>query len=406
VEGPVSRSDRVGVVGGGIVGLALARHLQRVRPGLRATVLEKEPDVALHQTGRNSGVVHAGLYYPPGSLKAQLCRRGVGLLRDYCAEHALPYVELGKLVVARDAAEQARLDSIEQRARANGVPGLARLGREGLRSVEPEVTGVAGLHSPTTAVTEFVAVARQLAVEVAEQGGQVVLDARVVSVRQGSDGVRVLAGGRAHRFDALVVCGGLQSDRLARLAGRPRDPAIGPFRGEYDELVASRRGLVRGLIYPVPDDRFPFLGVHLTRHVDGRVSVGPNAVLAFAREGYRWRDVSPRDLASTLSWPGFWRVAARYWRTGLAEMRASLSGDAFLEQARTFVPALRAGDLVHGTAGVRAQALDRRGSLVDDFVVERSGRVALVRNAPSPAATSSLAIAEHVEGQLRDLLDG
>jgi L-2-hydroxyglutarate oxidase len=402
----VARRSEIGIVGGGIVGLALARRLQQVRPDARVTVLEKEAAVGRHQTGRNSGVVHAGLYYAPGSLKARLCRRGVGLLRDYCAEHALPYAEVGKLVVARDADEHTRLLAIEERARANGVPGLERLGPDGLRSVEPEVAGVAGLHSPTTAVTDFAAVARQLAADVSAAGGEVRPGAEVTAVGEGADDVRVTAGGRDHRFDALVVCAGLHSDRLARLVGRPRDPAIVPFRGEYVELVPARRYLVRGLVYPVPDPRFPFLGIHLTRHVDGRVSVGPNAVLALAREGYRWRDVNLRDLADIVAWPGFWRVAGRYWRTGLGEMRASLSGHAFLRQAQSFVPALRKGDLVRSAAGVRAQALDRRGALVEDFVIERSGRVALVRNAPSPAATSSLAIAEHLAEQLRDLLGG
>jgi L-2-hydroxyglutarate oxidase len=400
----VTRQSEIGIVGGGIVGLALARRMLQVRPAAHVTVLEKEDAVAQHQTSRNSGVVHAGLYYAPGSLKAKLCRRGVGLLKDYCAEHALPYDELGKLVVARDTDERAKLLDIEQRARVNGVPGLARLGPEGMRSIEPEVTGVAGLHSPSTAVADFGLVARWLASDVELAGGEVLVGAEVGSVQQSTDEVRVVAGGREHRFGALVVCAGLQSDRVARAVGRPRDPAIVPFRGEYSELVEPRRGLVRGLIYPVPDPRFPFLGVHLTRHVDGRVSVGPNAVLAFAREGYRWRDVSARDLADTLAWPGFWRLAARYWRTGLGEMRASLQGNAFLAQAQTFVPALRTGDLVRSTSGVRAQAIDRRGAMVEDFVIERSGRVALVRNAPSPAATSSLAIAEHVEAQLRDLL--
>ena len=391
---------RVGIVGGGIVGLALARHLLVTNAGLDVMVLEKERDVAQHQTGRNSGVVHAGIYYSPGSLKAQLSRRGVGLLKDYCAEKGLPYEELGKLVVARSAEEQARLAAIETRARGNGVPDLVMMGPEGIRSVEPEVTGVAGLHSPTTAVTDYGAVARQLVADVVGGGGQVLTGAEVVTIRQTADDVRVVENGRSHEFDALVVCAGLHSDRVAQLTGSRRDPAIIPFRGEYSELVESRRHLVRGLVYPVPDPRFPFLGVHLTRHVGGSVSVGPNAVLAFAREGYRWRDVSARDLTDTLTWPGFWRMAARYWRVGAAEMRASLVGRAFLAEARTFIPSLVAADLVPAPSGVRAQAVDRKGHLVDDFVVQQSGRLTFVRNAPSPAATASLAIAEHLASRL------
>jgi (S)-2-hydroxyglutarate dehydrogenase len=395
-----ANGSAVGVVGGGIIGLAVARQLLLSRPGLTVVVLEKEPDVARHQTGRNSGVVHAGLYYPPGSLKAVLCRRGAGMIRDYCSEHGLPFQELGKLVVARDADERAKLADIRERATSNGVPGLQSLGPAGIRDVEPHVTGVAAVLSPSTAVTDYVAIARRLAADVQELGGRVLLDAEVSAVRETAGGVHVVAGDRAHRFSSLLVCAGLHGDRIARLVGARREPAIVPFRGEYHELVPARRHLVRGLVYPVPDPRFPFLGVHLTRHIDGEVSVGPNAVLAFAREGYRWRDVSVRDLGDTLAWPGFWRLAGRYWRVGAAEMRASLAGRAFLAGARSFLPELEAADLVPRRAGVRAQALDRAGRLVEDFVIEERGRVALVRNAPSPAATSSLAIAEHVVDRL------
>ena len=395
--------QRIGIVGGGIVGLALARHLLVTNSGLEVTVLEKELAVAQHQTGRNSGVVHAGIYYAPGSLKAQLCRRGVGLLKDYCAEKGLPYEELGKLVVARTYEEQERLAVIETRAQGNGVPDLEMMGPGGIRSVEPEVTGVAGLHSPRTAVTDYGAVARQFAADIRAGGGQVLTGAEAVAIRQTADDVSAVADGRRHQFDALVVCAGLHSDRVAQLTGSNREPAIIPFRGEYSELVESRRHLVRGLVYPVPDPRFPFLGVHLTRHIGGRVSVGPNAVLAFAREGYRWRDVSARDVKDTLTWPGFWRMAAKYWRVGAAEMRASLTGRAFLAEARTFLPSLVKDDLVPASSGVRAQAVDRKGQLVDDFAIQQSGRVTFVRNAPSPAATASLAIAEHLALRLAAL---
>lgn len=392
-------TEHIGIIGAGIVGLALARRLVLHRPGTRVTVLEKEERVATHQTGHNSGVVHAGLYYRPGSLKATLCRRGVGLLKDYCAEHALPYEEVGKVLVALDADDEARLDDIESRAERNGVPGVTRLGPEGLRAIEPHAAGTAALHSPHTAVTDFVAVAEQLADDVRRSGGRVLLNTPVIDLRQDHDGVRALTGDprgerSVHRFDRLVVCGGLHSARLARMAGAADDPRVVPFRGHYHELVPERRHLVNGLLYPVPDPRYPFLGVHLTRHVHGEVMAGPNAVLATALEGYSPRDLSAGDLASTLSWPGFWRLARRHWTVGARETVVSASRAAFAAQARKLLPDLAAADLRPAPAGVRAQALGRDGTLLDDFRVDTHGRVVCVRNAPSPAATSSLAIAE------------
>lgn len=391
-----SRVADIGVIGGGIVGLAVARQLQADRPGAEVLVLEKDLAVGQQQTSHNSGVVHAGLYYAPGSLKARLCRRGAEMLRDYCTERGLPYQRLGKLVVARDQSEEERLRVIEGRARQNAVPDLTWLDRGHLQEVEPHVVGRAALHSPHTGATDFLKIAEAYAGDVRRSGGDVLLGRRATSIRQKPGTVEVKAGSETFRFNSLVVCGGLQSDLLAKAAGRGREPAIVPFRGEYYDLAPSRTHLVRGMIYPVPDPALPFLGVHLTRHVDGTVSVGPNAVLALAREGYTWRDVSPRDLASTFAWPGFWRMARTYWRTGAAEMRMSLGRATYLGEARTFVPELTSGDLQPGKSGVRAQALDRRGRLVDDFVIEREDAVTLVRNAPSPAATSSLAIAEHV----------
>ena len=394
-------SEHIGVVGAGIVGLALARRILLQRPGTRVTVLEKEDRVAAHQTGHNSGVVHAGLYYKPGSLKATLCRRGVGLLRDYCAEYGLPYDEVGKVVVALDAEEEARLDDIERRAEENGVPGVTRLGPQGLRDIEPHAAGVAALHSPSTAVTDFVAVAEQLADDVRRSGGRVLLNTPVLDLRPQDDRVHVLTGDprgerHIHRFDRLVACAGLQSDQLARMAGAGPDPRVVPFRGHYHELVPERRHLVRGLIYPVPDPQYPFLGVHLTRHVHGEVMAGPNAVLAMAREGYRFRDVEKGEFAQTLAWPGFWRLARRHWTTGMRESLVSASRTAFARQARRLLPEITGADLRPAQAGVRAQALGRDGSLVDDFRVEAHGRVVCVRNAPSPAATSALAIAEYL----------
>lgn len=392
-------TEHIGVIGAGIVGLALARHLTLHRPGTRVTVLEKEDRVAAHQTGHNSGVVHAGLYYRPGSLKATLCRRGVGMLREYCAEHDLPYREAGKLLVAVDAADEERLDDIERTARENGVPGVARLGPDGIRDVEPHAVGLVGLHSPTTAITDFVAVAEQLADDVRRGGGRVLLDTPVLDLRQDADRAEVLTGDPEgerfiHRFDQVVLCGGLQSDRLARMAGADPDPRVVPFRGHYHEIVPERRDLVRGLLYPVPDPRYPFLGVHLTRHVHGEVMAGPNAILATALEGYRARDLHVGELGQTLSWPGFWRLARRHWTVGARETVVSASRAVFAAQARRLLPEITTADLRPAPAGVRAQALGRDGSLLDDFHVDTRGRVVCVRNAPSPAATSSLAIAE------------
>ena len=391
---------RVGIVGGGIVGVALARQVAGLGRDVAVTVLEKEPELARHQTGRNSGVVHAGLYYTPGSLKARLCRRGVELLSEFCADRGLTYDRCGKVVVALDQAELGRLEAIGERAVANGVPGVRMIGREELAELEPHVEGVAALHSPSTAVVDFGAVTRRLAADAAALGAGIRTGVAVRAISQDGAGVEVDAGGERLRFDQLVICGGLQTDRLARLAGGDDDPRVVPFRGEYYELAPGRRDLVNGLVYPVPDPRYPFLGVHLTRRVDGGVLVGPNAVLALAREGYRWRDLRPRDLAETLAWPGFRRMAARHWRTGVREVVGSLSRRAFCDAARRYVPELRPEDLVRARSGVRAQAVARDGSLVDDFRISRQGRVVAIRNAPSPAATSSMAIAEHIAAQL------
>lgn len=390
---------RVAVVGAGIVGLAVARELTR-RLGVPVTVLEKEDRVAAHQTGRNSGVVHAGLYYRPGSLKATLCRRGGPLLREYCEENAIPYRELGKLVVAVDEGEIAALDDIEQRARGNGVPDLVRLDAAGMREIEPNVAGVAALHSPRTAVVDYPQVCAALARDVESAGGRVLLSTPVTALAEGSRGVQVVTPSGAFEFDHVVACAGLSSDAVARMVGAPDDMRIVPFRGEYYLLRPATAALVRGLVYPVPDPRYPFLGVHLTRGVDDQVHVGPNAVLALAREGYRRRDVSLRDLAEVATWPGAWRLAAAHWRSGLEEAAGSASRRVYAGHVRRYLPQVSVADLVPAPSGVRAQAVDRHGALVDDFALVRSGRVLVVRNAPSPAATSSLAIAEHVVDEL------
>ncbi|WP_068398272.1 L-2-hydroxyglutarate oxidase [Kribbia dieselivorans] len=392
------------IIGAGIVGLAIARELQRTRPGSEVVVLDKEPRVAAHQTGHNSGVVHAGVYYPPGSLKATLCRRGVGLLRDYTAQKNLPYDEVGKVVVAVDAPDQDRLVEVHRRAVANGVPGARLIGPSELRELEPHVVGVAALHSPTTAIVDFVAVTQALADDVTTGGGQVLLAHEVVGVRRTHDRVEALVDTPDEQIrigaDRLIIAGGLYVDRLARMVGGSPDPQIVPFRGEYHLLAPNRAHLVRGLVYPVPDPRYPFLGVHLTRRIDGTVDVGPNAVFATAREGYTHWDVNARDLGEAIAWPGMRSLARQHWRTGIAEMAGSLSPRRFADAARRYVPELSDDDLRPGSAGVRAQAVGRDGSLVDDFVIEQIGPVTAIRNAPSPAATSSLAIAEHVVAHL------
>jgi (S)-2-hydroxyglutarate dehydrogenase len=393
--------SRIAVVGGGIIGSAVARRLLQLRPDARVTLLEKEDRLAAHQTGRNSGVVHAGLYYEPGSLKALLCRRGVGLLKDFCAEKGLAYDEIGKVLVALDGAEEERLGAIAERARANGVPGIRIIDRTELAELEPHVTGVAGLHSPTTAIVDYAEITRQLAADAEARGATIRTGFAVSDLRHTTGGpaeevVVRGADGEEIVVDEVVLCAGLQVDRLAERAGDVHAPRIVPFRGEYFALVPEKRSLVNGLVYPVPDPRYPFLGVHLTPRFDGEVLVGPNAVLAFAREGYRRRDVSPRDLVEIVRYAGFRRFAAQHWRTGIGEMRGSLSKRAFTAAARRYVPELTVDDLVPAAAGIRAQALEADGSLVDDFRISRTGAVVAVRNAPSPAATSSLAIAEHI----------
>lgn len=386
----------IGIVGAGIVGLAVGREITLRRPGTRVVVLEKEDRVGAHQTGHNSGVVHAGIYYRPGSLKATLCTRGRLLLRDYCAEHGIPYDECGKLVVAVDPAEAVRFDALERTARANGVPGLRRLDAAGLAEVEPHAAGLAALHSPHTAITDYVAVARRLADDIVAAGGAIHLATPATGIARAAGRVRVTTPGTSYDVDRLVLCGGLQSDRLGRLAGGGAGPRIVPFRGEYLRVRAEKQELVRGMVYPVPDPRYPFLGVHFTRRVGGGLEVGPNAVLAPHRDAYRRRSVSVADLASTLTWPGSWRMAGRHWRTGVTEVRGSLSVRAYLRAAQRYVPEIGPADVERAGFGVRAQAVERDGTLVDDFRIDHADGVTSVRNAPSPAATSSLAIAEHV----------
>ena len=390
-------TETIGIVGGGIVGLAVGREVTRRRPGVRIVLFEKEDRLAAHQTGHNSGVVHAGIYYKPGSLKAELCTRGRELIQEYCAEHALPYDECGKLVVAVDSDELGRFEALEQTARRNAVPGLRRVDGAGIRELEPQAVGLAALHSPHTAITDFVAISRKLGEEIEAAGGGVQLGTAVTAVRRGPGGIDVVCGeGGQHRVDQLVVCGGLESDRLGLMVGGPKAPRIIPFRGEYLAVSAPKQEYVRGMIYPVPDPRYPFLGVHYTRRVTGALDVGPNAFLAFSRQAYGRASFTPRDLGNTLAWPGFWRFAKQHWRTGVTEAQGVLSVRAYMKHAQRYVPSIGAADVRRASLGLRAQAIERDGSLVDDFVIHSEDRITSVRNAPSPAATSSLAIAEYV----------
>jgi L-2-hydroxyglutarate oxidase len=391
---------RIVVVGGGIVGLATARQLAIERPDAQVTVLEKELQVARHQTGHNSGVIHSGIYYTPGSLKAQLCRRGAELLKEFCQQHEIAYDNVGKLVVALDGSELDRLAEIHRRALANGVSDVRIVDRQGIGELEPNAAGIRALHSPSTAIVDFGAVARGIARDLQARGGQLRLGTRVTGLRSAGPVSAVLTDDDEFPADEVVICGGLQSAELAVLAGDAAEPAIIPFRGEYFRMAPGRSDLVRGLIYPVPDPRYPFLGIHLTRRIDGTVDVGPNAVLALALEGYRRGDVSIRDTAAVLRTPAFRHLAKAHWRTGAREVLGSASKRFFLAQARRYLPALTLADLQPAPAGVRAQAIKDDGTLVDDFWITRRSRLTLVRNAPSPAATSSLAIAEHIAGQV------
>jgi L-2-hydroxyglutarate oxidase LhgO len=396
----VGAGESFAVVGAGIIGAAVARELTRRFPGAAVTVFEKEPRAAAHQTGHNSGVVHAGLYYEPGGLKARLCRRGVGLLRDLCTERALPYQACGKVVVALDAGEEARLEGIFERAVANGVPGVRLVGAGELREIEPNAVGRRALYSPETAIVDYARVTEALLDDARAAGGSVRFGTEVRAVAEAGASATVETAHGRERFDAVIACAGLQSDRLAARSGEEEGPAIVPFLGQYFVLEAAYREVVRGLVYPVPDPRYPFLGVHLTKRVDGEMTVGPNAFLSLSREGYAGLGLDVRDVATTLSFGGFWRFAAGNLATAAREVRTLASPARFIAEAGRYVPALAGARAVGASRGVRAQAMNRDGSLVDDFAIQRRGRITHILNAPSPGATSSMAIAEHIVGSL------
>ncbi|MEU7582014.1 L-2-hydroxyglutarate oxidase [Streptomyces sp. NPDC041068] len=392
------------VIGGGIVGLATAYALTRTAPGTRVTVLEKEAGPARHQTGRNSGVIHSGIYYRPGSLKARYAVRGAAEMVKFCAEHDIAHEVTGKLIVATERDELPRLHALVQRGRENGIP-VRELGPAQITEYEPEVRGLAAIHVGTTGICDYSAVAERLA---DASGAEIRYGARGRAVRidrRPDLGVAVrTADGGIVRGRVLVNCAGLQCDEVARLTGDDPGMRIVPFRGEYFDL--ARPELVRGLVYPVPDPAFPFLGVHLTRGIHGGVHVGPNAVPALAREGYDWSVVRPRELAGTLGWPGSWHIARRHWRYGAGELRRSASKSAFTDAVRRLLPAVEAGDLVPAPAGVRAQAVLRDGTLVDDFLIREGARAVHVLNAPSPAATASLPIGREVARRALGALRG
>jgi 2-hydroxyglutarate dehydrogenase len=398
------RECDVVVVGAGIVGLATARELALRHGSLRVCVLEREPAIASHQTGRTSGVIHAGIYYRPGSLKARLCVTGARELYAYCEESGIPSRKDGKVIVAAHDDELPNLGELERRGRENGVQGLRRLAPDELREIEPHATGVAALHSPQTGVVDFAAVAAGLAGEVERRAGAVITRCAVHELKPVREWVEVAHARGRTRARAAITCAGAWSDRLAVACGAPADPRIVPFRGAYLRLRAERRELVRASIYPVPDPELPFLGMHLTRRIDGEVLLGPSALLVGARDAYRLWRLRPRDLADTLGWPGTWRLLREHWRAAVGELAPAASRGAFVAGLRRFVPELRSGDVLPGPVGVRAQAVAGDGTLVDDFVVHRTERCVHVRNAPSPAATSSLPLARLIADEVDALL--
>lgn len=380
------------IIGGGILGLAVAYQFLLHRPALSLAVVEKEPELAAHQTGHNSGVLHAGLYYAPGSRKARLCREGKAALEAFANSHNIPYEHCGKLVVALSEEERPRFEALKERAIANRVEGLEEVGAERIREIEPHAAGIRALWSPKTGIIDFRRVALAYAEEVRARGGGIRTGQKVVAIKEHGDERIVRTSQGDIRCRNIISCAGLYSDRVAAMTGDAGSERIVPFRGDYYTLKPSARSLVRGLIYPVPDPRFPFLGVHFTKTIAGEVIAGPNAVLAFAREGYRRTDFNPKDLGDALTFSGFRRLARKFWRTGVAEMWRDWSKQAFTAELARYVPEIRAADLIFGPSGVRAQSLSADGTLADDFSFGESPHILHVRNAPSPAATASLAI--------------
>jgi L-2-hydroxyglutarate oxidase LhgO len=386
-----SRRDVV-IVGGGIVGLAVALEITKRFPRLRLLLLEKEDRVGQHQSGHNSGVIHSGVYYKPGSQKAKLCVEGARVMIEFCRAHDIPHQICGKVIVATHEDEFPRLEELRRRGEANGLTELRLIGADELREIEPHASGLRALVVPSTGITDYAAVCEKYAELIRTQGGTILTSTAVTNLRKLADEIVIETNGPPFSTSYLINCAGLFSDRIAAMAGGRRDVIIVPFRGEYYDLIPQRSSLVRALIYPVPDPQFPFLGVHFTRRINGTVDAGPNAVLAFRREGYRRTDFSLRDLASSLAFAGFWQMAAKHWRSGLDEFHRSFSKPAFVRALQRLLPDLRGADLIPGGSGVRAQALRRDGTLVDDFQFVPNGRMLHVLNVPSPAATASLVV--------------
>ena len=388
----------VAIVGGGIIGLSTAMHMTQQFPRLRVAVLEKEAELATHQTGHNSGVIHSGIYYRPGSHKANFCVAGVQKLIEFCEENEIEYERCGKVIVATDESELGRLDTLYERGVANGVEGLEIIGPERLKEIEPHAAGIRALWSPGTGIADYVKVAQTYASRFAHDGGDIFTKAPVRSITKDRRSLAIETAKGTLQASHIINCAGLFADRVASMIEGRVDVRIIPFRGEYYTLRPESHHLVSGLIYPVPDPRFPFLGVHYTRNINGSVEAGPNAVLAFSREGYRKQDVDLGDTWETLSYPGFWKMTANHWRTGLSEMRRSYSKSIFLRDLQRLLPGIREEDLAPGGSGVRAQAVAGNGALLDDFNIIRGREAVHVLNAPSPGATSSLAIGEHIVG--------
>ncbi len=386
------------IIGGGIIGLSTAYQMLQRFPKLKVAVVEKEDRLAVHQTGHNSGVIHSGIYYRPGSQKALFCSSGVHSLVQFCDENEIPYERCGKVIVATDESELGRLDTLYERGTANGVPGLKMISPEELAEVEPYARGIRALHSPATGIVDFTKVAYAYASRFEEKGGTIYLNSRVLDISKRADSTTLTTAGGDVSCSYVVNCAGLYSDKVARMMGTPTSVQIVPFRGEYYTLKEQSRELVKTLIYPVPNPRFPFLGVHFTRNIHGHVEAGPNAVLAYAREGYRKSRIRPRELAETLAFPGFWSMSRKHWKVGLGEMHRSLSRRIFLKDLQRLVPAVQERDLAPGGAGVRAQAVGRDGTMLDDFSIWQTADAIHVLNAPSPGATSSISIGEHIVG--------
>ena len=383
------------IIGGGIVGLATAMEIAEKYPRMKLLVLEKEKEIALHQTGHNSGVIHSGIYYRPGSIKAQTCVAGRKALLEFCDRNGIPYDLCGKVVVATGEGELPRLEELLRRGTANGVEGLEMIGPERLKEIEPHATAIKALYAPTTGIIDFTKVAQAYARRIRSQGGEILTSHEVKKIVPREGGLIIETPRGEFHSGHLINCAGLYSDHVAGMMGRS-DLRIIPFRGEYYKIAPERQFLVKGLIYPVPDPRFPFLGVHFTRTIHGDVEAGPNAVLAFAREGYRKKDINLRDLWSTFSYKGFWSLAGNHWRMGLEEMYRSISKRAFVKALQRLMPDIREDDLIAGGAGVRAQAVAPTGALLDDFEITQAGNAIHVLNAPSPGATSSLAIGKKI----------